>query len=247
MNDDRLIDFIEQVSGGTHLRVEENLGNGFVRLRTEEAERRQAKHDIRCVEDAVIEMLRNARDASAERIYIATNREGDQRNLTVLDDGQGIPPELHQAIFDARVTSKLESIVEDDWGVHGRGMALYSIKSNVQSACVTSSAPGLGSSFRLDIDTTQLSERSDQSTFPTIKRDEEGQLIVSRGPNNILRAALEFALAHSSRLQIYHGSPSEIAATMLEQATRTVSADTLLFTDDPAALPVTQRLVAASD
>ena len=54
MADGRLIDFIEQVSGGTHLRVEENLGNGFVRLRTEEAERRQAKHDIRQVEDIII-------------------------------------------------------------------------------------------------------------------------------------------------------------------------------------------------
>jgi len=242
-----LINFIQQVSGGTHLKVEENLGSGFVRLRTEEAERRQAKHDIRCVEDAVIEMLRNARDAGAEKVYIATTREADQRILAVLDDGQGIPAELHQLIFDARVTSKLETMVEDDWGVHGRGMALFSIKSNVSSARVASSAPGLGSAFKLEIDAEQLTERTDQSTFPLLKHDEEGRLVVSRGPKNILRTAVEFALAHPSRPLIYIGSPSEVAATMLEHASRVLTSDTLLFIDDPADLPVTQRLAAAAD
>jgi anti-sigma regulatory factor (Ser/Thr protein kinase) len=247
MSDDRLIDFIEQVSGSSHLKVEENLGHGYVRLRTEEAERRQAKHDIRYVEDAVIEMLRNARDAGAERVYIATTREGDQRSLTVLDDGQGIPAELQQLVFDARVTSKLDTMVEDSWGVHGRGMALFSIKSNVSRACVASSAPGLGSALRLDIDVGELSERSDQSSFPIVKRDEDGRLAVARGPKNILRTAVEFTLAHPSRPQVYVGSPSEVAATMAEQATRALSYDTLLFIDDPASLPVTQRLAAAGD
>jgi len=247
MDDDHLIDFIEQVSGGTHLRVEENLGQGYVRLRTEEAERRQAKHDIRCVEDAVVEMLRNARDAGAEKVFVATTREGDQRSLTVLDDGQGVPAELQSLIFDARVTSKLETLVEDAWGVHGRGMALFSIKSNVTSARVVASAPGLGSAIRLDIDTLTLSERTDQSSFPTIKRDEAGHLVASRGPRNILRTALEFALAHPSRPLVYLGSPTEVAATMLEQAMRELSSDTLLFVDDPATLPVTLRLAAARD
>ncbi|MCL2137236.1 MAG: ATP-binding protein [Coriobacteriia bacterium] len=242
-----LIDFIEQVSGGAHLRVEENLGNGYVKLRTEEAERRQAKHDIRNVEDAVVELLRNARDAEAEKVFIATIREGDRRILTVLDDGIGIPVDLQETIFDARVTSKLETMIEDDWGVHGRGMALYSIKSNVSSARVVSSAPGLGSSFRLDIDTGELAEKSDQSTFPSIKRDDDGQLYVARGPKNILRTAAEFTLAHPNRPLVYIGSPSEVVATMHEQAMRTLSSDTLLFTDDPSVLPVTQRLACASD
>lgn len=51
MSDDDLIGFIASVSGDDHLAIEENLGDGFVRLKTAEAERRQAKHDIRCVED----------------------------------------------------------------------------------------------------------------------------------------------------------------------------------------------------
>ena len=58
---------------------------------TAEAERRQAAQDIRSSEDVVIELLRNARDAGASRIFLATQKTGNARLLTVLDDGQGIP------------------------------------------------------------------------------------------------------------------------------------------------------------
>ena len=63
-----LVDFVASMGGERSLRVEENYGDGFVRLRVAEAERRQAKHDIRCIEDVVIEMLRNSRDAGAETL-----------------------------------------------------------------------------------------------------------------------------------------------------------------------------------
>ena len=66
-SDNGLVGFVASMGGERNLRVEENLGEGYVRLRVAEAERRQAKHDIRCVEDIVIEMLRNSRDAGAER------------------------------------------------------------------------------------------------------------------------------------------------------------------------------------
>ena len=90
MSDNDLLDFVSRVSGDTHLAVEENLGDGFVRLRTAEAERRQAKHDIRCIEDIVIEMLRNARDAHARNIFLATTKEGSARTLVFIDDGDGM-------------------------------------------------------------------------------------------------------------------------------------------------------------
>ena len=111
MNDTNdLISFIASMSGESNLRVEENLGEGFVRLRVAEAERRQAKHDIQHVEDIVIEMLRNARDAGAANIYLATSKEEGVRTLLFFDDGCGIPSDMHERIFDARVTSKLESM-----------------------------------------------------------------------------------------------------------------------------------------
>ncbi|MDR2587077.1 MAG: sensor histidine kinase [Coriobacteriales bacterium] len=247
MADGKLIDFIEQVSGGSHLRVEENLGNGFVRLRSEEAERRQAKHDIRQVEDIIIEMLRNARDAKATTVYIATTKEGDVRTLTVIDDGEGIPPQLHERIFEPRVTSKLETMLEDEWGVHGRGMALFSIKSNVTRARVLSSDAGLGSALALEVDTGLLPEKTDQSTFPLVEKDDEGKLRVAKGPHNILRAALEFALAYRKAPDVYLGSPSAIAATLLEQGQKRLTSDDLLFCDDTDTLPISQRLAVCAD
>lgn len=75
MNDaNELISFIASMSGEGNLRVEENLGEGYVRLRVSEAERRQAKHDIQHVEDIVIEMLRNARDAGADKSILLRPR-----------------------------------------------------------------------------------------------------------------------------------------------------------------------------
>ena len=140
-----LVDFISAAGQERSLRVEEDLGGGYVRLRVSEAERRQARHDIRCVEDAVIELLRNARDAGARHVYLATSKDGDVRTLVVLDDGRGIPKGLRERIFDARVTSKLDSVHVDRWGVHGRGMALFSVRENALSAEVMASAPGAGS------------------------------------------------------------------------------------------------------
>jgi hypothetical protein len=247
VGDGKLIDFIEQVSGGVHLRVEEDLGNGFVRLRSEEAERRQAKHDIRCVEDIIIELLRNARDARARAIYIATSKEGELRSITVIDDGQGIPPTLHESIFEPRVTSKLETMVMDDWGIHGRGMALYSIRSNVTEAKVACSSEGLGSSLSIKVDTSLLPEKADQSTFPTLERDETGKLSAAKGPHNMVRFALEFALVHRRDPEIYYGSPSEIAATLLETGHRKITNDELLFCDNINELPISRRLATSAD
>ena len=99
MADEALEAFIENVCGDSHLRVEDDLGDGFVRLRSAEAERRQAAHDIRSTEDIVIEMLRNARDAHAKSIFLAVSREGQRRRLVMVDDGDGVPPSMHERIF----------------------------------------------------------------------------------------------------------------------------------------------------
>ena len=170
-----LVGFVSSMGGERALRVEENLGEGFVRLRVAEAERRQAKHDVRCIEDVVIEMLRNARDAGARHIYVATTREGSRRVTTMLDDGRGIPADMQERVFEARVTSKLESFHMDRWGVHGRGMALYSIRENAVSAEVASSAPGKGSAIRVVTDVSSLPERADQSTWPSVGTDDDGE------------------------------------------------------------------------
>lgn len=244
---DDLIDFVASVSGDGALRVEESLGEGYVRLRVGEAERRQAKHDIRCVEDAVVEMLRNARDADAKHIYVATWRDSDMRIVVMLDDGCGIPADMHDRVFDARVTSKLESVHVDRWGVHGRGMALFSIRENASSARVMSSAAGAGSSIRVDLDTTKLGEKVDQSTWPAVGKDEDGRQAVVRGPHNIVRTCCEFALEERSRCEVYLGSASEMVATARSRVHSDLDPTSLLFVDDVSSLPVLERLLVPAD
>ena len=242
-----LTSFVEATMGNGALRVEENLGAGYVRLRVAEAERRQAKHDIRCIEDVVIEMLRNARDAGARHIYVASWREGDVRTLVMLDDGQGIPANMHEKIFEARVTSKLESVHVDRWGVHGRGMALYSVRENVEDARVLSSAPGKGTAIKIVADASKLSERADQSSWPSIAQDEDGTESLVRGPHNIIRTCCEFALEERGRVEVFLGSPAEVAATIRARVRPRVNQSDLLFVDDLAELPVLERLFAAGD
>lgn len=55
-------------------------------------------------------MLRNARDAGADKVYLATTKEDGVRTLVFLDNGSGVPQDMQERIFDARVTSKLESM-----------------------------------------------------------------------------------------------------------------------------------------
>lgn len=243
---DPLLDFVSSVSGDGYLKVEETLGDGYVRLRVPEAERRQAKHDIRSVEDVVIELLRNARDAHAQRIFVATTREGATRMLTMIDDGVGIPMHLHDAVFEPRVTSKLETMVMDRWGVHGRGMALFSVRSNVTSARVASSSPHKGASVSVVCDTPHLAERTDQSTWPTVELDESGKPHVVRGPHNIVRRLVEFACEHPE-LEVFAGTPTEVLATLHSLGRAQLDIADLMFCEDLDRLPVWQRPAACSD
>ena len=244
--DDSLLNFVSAVSGEAYLKVEETLGDGYVRLRVSEAERRQAKHDIRSVEDAIVELLRNSRDAHARRIFLANGREGDRRTMTLLDDGVGIPAAMQDRVFEPRVTSKLDSMVVDKWGVHGRGMALFSIRSNAEEARVVTSDLHKGTSVIVVTDATKLAERADQSTWPAVERDESGDLKVARGPHNVVRRVVEFAVEHPG-IEVFLGTPTEVLATLSEIAKRELDPSELLFCDDVNRLPVWQRPGAAGD
>ena len=239
--------FVSSMGGDKALRVEESLGDGFVRLRVSEAERRQAAHDVRCIEDALIELLRNARDAGARHIYVATAREGDRRTLVVLDDGSGVPAEMHERVFEARVTSKLDSVHMDHWGVHGRGMALFSIRENAVSAKIVSSAPGKGSAICVVSDASSLPERADQSSWPQVGASEDGGVCCVRGPHNLVRTCCEFALEERGVCEIYFGSPAEIVATARARAPQSVKGSDLLLLSSLDELPVIERLRASAD
>lgn len=246
MGERSLEDFVESVQGESHLRIEHDFGDGFVRLRTSEAERRQAAQDIRNVESIVLELLRNSRDAHAKNIFVAATREGDKRLLTVIDDGDGIPATMHAHVFEPRVTSKLDTNHMDAWGMHGRGMALYSIKVNVDEAYVASSAPGLGCAMRVSSAASRLAEKADQSTFPRFEIAESGEVNV-RGPRNILRTACEFAIESRDSCSVHVGSATEIASTLYSYGLATLSAIDRAFCKDVYALPLVKRLAASAD
>lgn len=227
------------------LRVEADLGHGFVRLLTAEAERRQAAHDIRSCEDAVIEMLRNARDAQARHIFLATSREVDERRIVVIDDGAGVPSALFSRIFEPRVTSKLDTVHMDKWGVHGRGMALYSIAVNTKNATVADSVVGGGTAIVVDVDGRQLKERKDQSTFPQFRLDGQTGSVSVTGPRNIVRTACEFAMDARGRYQVFFGSPTEIAAALWANGGKDGRSGLQALSADPRTAPICERLSLA--
>lgn len=241
-----LLDFVARVVGEESMRVEETLGDGFVRLRVSEAERRQAKHDIRWVEDAVVEILRNARDAGATRIYLATSREGAERQITCIDNGHGIPESLQERVFEARVTSKLDTLTMDKWGVHGRGMALFSIRHNALETRVCRSGIDKGTALFARFDTSVLSEKADQSSWPRIGKDDEGRLGALRGPHNIIRTTVDFALECKGGVEVYLGSPTDIAATLMTHG-KSLYDDSLANEADVLQTPVCASLSWASD
>ena len=246
MDNDSLQDFVEEVNGGSHLRVEHDYGDGFVRLRTSEAERRQAAQDIQGSENIVLELLRNSRDAHASHIFVAIAKEADKRSIVVIDDGDGIPNSMHSLVFEPRVTSKLDTSHMDAWGLHGRGMALFSISQNSESARVAASAKGMGCSISVQTDTRKLGEKTDQSSFPRFLMGENGHVNI-RGPRNILRTACEFAIESRATCSVYVGSPTEIAATIYAFGNTTLSAIERAFCKDVESLPVAKRLATASD
>lgn len=244
-----LATFVTKVSGAHNFRIEESLGSGLVRLNVTEAQKRQALQDIQSVEDGLIELVRNARDAHASTIYIASQKEGSQRTLVVIDDGVGVPEFAHDLIFEPRVTSKLNTLVNDSWGVHGRGMALYSIKSRAVNAHLCCSGPALGSSISVTFETSTVPERTDQSSWPQrVKQSEEGVVLV--GPHNLLRAAVELAFECDQSTQpcrIFYGSPLQIAATMLKRSRMLFTTDQLADVGLIDSIPLVHRLAFALD
>ena len=214
-NNSDLKNFLSELNIKDSLNIEEDLGDGYVRLKISEAERRQALQDINSVEDIIVEMLRNSRDAGSRNIFIWTkNIEDKRRKIYFIDDGGGIPPHLQNLIFESRVTSKLENGKKDPYGFHGRGMALFSIKLNVDDIRIIFSEKSKGASFYIDIDLSKIPEKKDQSLMPQIIKT-DGNLNIIGGVNNIIKTIIEFQL-QNREINFFFGSPTQILSTMRE-------------------------------
>lgn len=179
-----------------------DLGGGFARLGGPESHRR-APSRIDSVEAVLRELVRNARDAGAQNVFVAsTLRARRYRTLVVIDDGRGVPEPYADLIFEPGVTSRHLDPVATVPGEppHGSGLSLYHIReAAVEARLVSPSSP---TSFSVTLDTTHLSERSLQSE--------------SRPSRANLIATLRSFLLHAPYLHLHYGTPSAILASLLQ-------------------------------
>ncbi len=182
-----------------------DLGSGFARLTGVEGARRGPSR-ISHVEDALAELLRNARDAGASNVLVASTLTRRRfRTLTVLDDGHGIPDPYKNLVFDPGVTTRhLDPVVDpsDRGAPHGAGLSLYHVRQAALSAEVLS--PSSPTAIRATFDTELLPERALQSE--------------TRPSKSNLRSVLQH-FAHNpppERLtNAYYGPPARILATLI--------------------------------
>ena len=181
-----------------------DLGGGFARLTGVEGVRRAPSH-IETVEDALLELVRNAADAGAENVYVATALHARRyRELVVLDDGGGVPDTYRETIFEPGVTTRHLSPSRLAGAPHGAGLSLHHIREAALSASVLSTAAP--TSVRALFDTEALPERSLQSGGDT-----------RRGSRSNLRAILQALVATPGAPDIFYGSPASILALLLNK------------------------------
>ncbi len=182
-----------------------DLGAGFARLTGVEGARRGPSR-ITHVEDALAELLRNARDAGARNVLVASTLTRRRfRTLTVIDDGHGIPDAYASLVFDPGVTTRhLDPVVDPTQPAapHGAGLSLYHIKQAALAAEVLS--PSRPTAIRATFDTDLLPERALQSE--------------TRPSKSNLRSVVQHFAGHlpqERRARAYYGPPARILATLL--------------------------------
>ena len=183
-----------------------DLGSGFARLSGAEAPRR-APSSISTVEDALLELLRNARDAGASRIFVASAlRSRRYRSLAVIDDGRGVPEAYADLIFEPGVTTRHLDPRPDSNNAksaepppRGAGLALHHIKRAAVEARLA--RPASPTSVRAVFDTRSVPERSLQSETRSSK-------------SNLLATTAAFARRNPD-VDVFYAAPARILASLL--------------------------------
>lgn len=181
-----------------------DLGSGFARLTGVEGVRRSPSR-IQTVEDALFELLRNAREAGARNIYVASSLRGRRyRTLTVIDDGHGIPESYKDLVFEPGVTTRHLTPNLSPGEATAAGLSLHHIRNASVSAAFFSIS--YLTSIKATFDTHTLPERSLQSATRSSR-------------SNLLATVQRFRESSQSspqKAEIYYASPARIAATLIE-------------------------------
>ncbi|MFO0676275.1 MAG: GAF domain-containing sensor histidine kinase [Polyangiaceae bacterium] len=101
------------------------------------------------VEQILVNLIVNARDASAKRVVVTVRTEGEDARLEVADDGRGMDAETREHAFDPFFTTK---------GDEGSGLGLASVQSLVQmntGRIDVTSDPGSGTTFVIRLPRTR--------------------------------------------------------------------------------------------
>ncbi len=126
-----LTGFTASMGGERALRVEESSRKAMS-AHAQKQSSRQAKHDIYPVKyKGVVELLRNSRDA-ARHIYVANFKRRCSELSPYLMMVRVFQKDMRRKSLKSNF--KAQSMHMDQGGIHGRGMALYSIKENCESA-----------------------------------------------------------------------------------------------------------------
>ena len=153
---------------------------------------------------------------------------------------------MHERVFEPRVTSKLDTMVMDRWGVHGRGMALFSVRSNVTEARVVASDLHKGSAVTVVSTARELPERADQSTVAG-RGAGRGRRASRRARPSQHRPPRGGVRVRAPRGRRVPRLPGGDLATLHAIARESLDVSDLLFCDDLSRLPVWQRPAAAAD